>query len=97
MDNKINTRIMGIPVSLNLEEMDDLSFSAVERRINDTWQEVKKDNPDVVDSWKTAILTVVKITKELNRLENLQGNISDSHERKMKELIRQLDEVNYPN
>ena len=97
MDNKFSTRIMGIPLSLSLDEMDDLSFSVLERRINDTWQKVKEDNPDVVDTWKIAVSTIVEITKELIRLENLQGNISDSHERKVKELIKQLDEVNYPN
>jgi hypothetical protein len=86
---------MGIPISLNLEEMDDLSFSVLERRINDTWQKVKEANPEVVDTWKIAASTVVEITKELIRLENLQENISDNYERKIKELIKQLDETDY--
>ncbi|MCL2484914.1 MAG: hypothetical protein FWF00_04810 [Endomicrobia bacterium] len=97
MDNKINTRIMGLPVSLNLEEMDDLSFSIIESRINEEWQKVKKDNPEVVDSWKTAILTIVEITKKLIRLENLQGNISDKYDKEIKKLIKHLDEADYLN
>lgn len=91
------TRIMGRDIELNIDEMDELSFASVVNFVNEQWQEVQSENSNVPDTQKIAALTAVKIAAELLKLKGLQENISDNYERKIKELIKQLDEAEYSN
>ncbi len=91
------TRIMGRDIDLNIDEMDELSFASVVSFVNEQWQEVQSDNSNVPDTQKIAALTAVKIAVELLKLKGLQENISDNYERKVKELIKQLDEADSSN
>jgi len=87
------TKIMGRDIELNIDDMDELSFASVVSFVNDQWQEVQNENLNVPDTQKIAALTAVKIAVELLKLKSLQENISDTYERKIQELIKQLDEA----
>ena len=91
------TRIMGRDIELNVDEMDELSFASVVGFVNEQWQEVQSENMNVPDTQKIAAMTAVKIAAELLKLKGLQENISDNYERKVKELIKQLEEADYSN
>ena len=90
-------RIMGRDIELNIDELDELSFASIVSYVNDQWQEVQSENLNVPDTQKIAALTAVKIAAELLKIKGLQENISDNYERKIKDLIKQLDEVEYAN
>ena len=90
-------RIMGREIELNIDEMDELSFASVVSFVNEQWQEVQSENANVPDTQKIAALTAVKIAVELLKLQGLQKNISDNYERKLKDLIKQLDDVETAN
>lgn len=91
------TRIMGRDIDINIDEMDELSFASVVSYVNDQWQEVQKDNSNVPDTQKIAAMTAVKIAAELLKIKGLQESISDNYERKIKELIKLLEEAEYSN
>ncbi|MDR2426947.1 MAG: cell division protein ZapA [Endomicrobium sp.] len=91
------TRIMGRDIDINVDEMDELSFSSVVNYVNDQWQEVQRDNSNVPDTQKIAAMTAIKIAAELLKTKGLQESISDNYERKIKELIKLLEEVEYSN
>ncbi len=90
-------RIMGRDIELNIDEMDELSFASVVSFVNDQWHEVQNENANVADTQKIAALTAVKIAVELLKLKGLQENISNNYERKIKELIKHLDDVETAN
>jgi cell division protein ZapA len=90
-------RIMGRDVEFNIDDIDELSFNRVVNFVNERWMEVKSENANVPDTQKIAALTAVKIAAELLKLKDLQENISNNYEKKIKDLIRQLDEVDYIN
>jgi cell division protein ZapA len=90
-------KIMGRDMELNIDDMDELSFAGVVRYVNDQWQEVQSENLNVPDTQKIAALTAVKIAAELLKLKGLQENISDNYERKIKDIIKQLDELEFTN
>lgn len=91
------TRIMGREIDINIDEMDELSFASVVSYVNDQWQEVQRDNLNVPDTQKIAAMTAVKIAAELLKIKGLQESISDNYERKIKELIKLLEEAEYSN
>ncbi|MDR1196568.1 MAG: cell division protein ZapA [Endomicrobium sp.] len=91
------TRIMGRDIDINVDEMDELSFASVVTYVNDQWQEVQRDNSNVPDTQKIAAMTAVKIAAELLKIKGLQESISDNYERKIKELIKLLEEAEYSN
>jgi cell division protein ZapA len=90
-------RIMGRDVEFNIDNIDELSFNRVVNFVNEQWMEVKSENINVPDTQKIAALTAVKIAAELLKLKDLQEDISNNYEKKIKDLIRQLDEVDYIN
>ncbi|OEG69860.1 hypothetical protein ATZ36_00315 [Candidatus Endomicrobiellum trichonymphae] len=90
-------RIMGRDIDLNIDNIDELSFNRVVNFVNEQWLEVKRENANVADTQKIAVLTAVKIAAELLKIKDLQENISNSYENKIKEFIRQLDEADYIN
>ena len=91
------TRIMGRDIDINVDEMDELSFASVVSYVNDQWQEVQRDNLNVPDTQKIAAMTAVKIAAELLKIKGLQESISDNYERKIKDLIKLLEEAEYSN
>jgi cell division protein ZapA len=90
-------RIMGRDIDLSIDNIDELSFNRIVNFVNEQWLEVKRKNAGVADTQKIAALTAVKIAAELLKLKKLQESISNSYESKIKEFIRQLDEVDYIN
>ena len=91
------TKIMGRNIDINIDEMDELSFANVVSYVNDQWQEVQRENSNVPDTQKIAAMTAVKIAAELLKIKGLQESISDNYERKIKELVKLLEEAEYPN
>ncbi|MDR3196197.1 MAG: cell division protein ZapA [Endomicrobium sp.] len=85
-------RIMGRDIEFNIDNLDELSFNRVVNFVNEQWIEVKKENFNVPDTQKIAALTAVKIAAELLKLRDLQESISNNYDKKIKDLIRQLDE-----
>lgn len=94
---KIRERIMGRDIDLNVDDMDELSFSKVVDFVNEQWIEVKSENTSVPDTQKILILTAVKIAAELLKLKNLQENISNNYEKQIEDFIKQLNETDYAN
>jgi len=93
----VRERIMGREIDLNIDSIDELSFNRVVNFVNEQWAEVKKENINVPDTQKIAALTAVKIATELLKLKDSQENISNSYEKKIKEFIGQLGEIDYIN
>jgi cell division protein ZapA len=85
-------RIMGRDIEFNIDNLDELSFNRVVNFVNEQWIEVKKENFNVPDTQKIATLTAVKIAAELLKLRDLQESISNNYDKKIRDLIRQLDE-----
>jgi cell division protein ZapA len=90
-------RIMGRDIEFNIDSLDELSFNRVVNFVNEQWIEVKKENFNVPDTQKIAALTAVKIAAELLKLRDLQESISNDYDKKIKELIKQLDESYFTN
>ncbi|MDR2399087.1 MAG: cell division protein ZapA [Endomicrobium sp.] len=90
-------RIMGRDIEFNIDNLDELSFNRVVNFVNDQWLEVRKENSNVPDTQKIAALTVVKIAAELLKLKDLQESISNNYDKKIKDLIMQLDESDCSN
>ncbi|MDR1086844.1 MAG: cell division protein ZapA [Endomicrobium sp.] len=90
-------RIMGRDMEFNIDNLDELSFNRVVNFVNEQWIEVRKENSNVPDTQKIAALTAVKIAAELLKLKDLQESISNNYDKKIKDLIRQLDESDCSN
>ncbi|MDR0956744.1 MAG: cell division protein ZapA [Endomicrobium sp.] len=90
-------KIMGRSIELSIEDIDELSINRVVNFVNDQWMEVKKENINVPDTQKIAALTTVKIAAELLEIRDSQESISNNYEKKIKDLIKQLDEICYAN
>jgi cell division protein ZapA len=90
-------KIMGRDIDLTIDDIDELSFNRIVNFVNEKWLEVKSENISVPDTQKIAALTAVKIAAELLKLRDLQENISNNYENKIKELIIHLDKNNYQN
>ena len=91
----VRERIMGREIDLKIDSIDELSFNRIVNFVNDQWMEVKKENINVPDTQKIGALTAIKIATELLKLRDLQKNISNDYEEKIKEFIRQLNETDY--
>jgi cell division protein ZapA (FtsZ GTPase activity inhibitor) len=90
-------RIMGRDIEFNIDNLDELSFNRVVNFVNEQWIEIKKENLNVPDTQKIAALTTVKIAAELLKLKDSQENILNNHDKKIKDIIRLLDESDYVN
>ncbi|MDR2436917.1 MAG: cell division protein ZapA [Endomicrobium sp.] len=90
-------RIMGRDIEFNIDNLDELSFNRVINFVNEQWSEVKKENFNVPDTQKIAALTAVKIAAELLKLRDLQESISNDYDKKIKDLIKQLDDSYFMN
>jgi cell division protein ZapA len=88
----IRERIMGRYIDLNVDDLDELEFGRVVSFVNEQWMEVKSENVAVPDTQKIAVLTAVKIAVDLLKLKDFQKNISGEYDRKIKEVIKELDE-----
>ncbi|MDR1662945.1 MAG: cell division protein ZapA [Endomicrobium sp.] len=86
-------KIMGRDIEFNIDNLDELSFTRVVDFVNKQWIEVKKENFNVPDTQKIAVLTVVKIAAELLKLRDLQESILNNYGKKIRDIIRQLDEI----
>jgi cell division protein ZapA (FtsZ GTPase activity inhibitor) len=93
----IRERIMGRDVELNIDNMNELSFSRIVNFVNEKWIEVKSENLAVADTQKIVALVAVKIAVELFKLKDLTESVSNDYEKKIKSLIMQLNEVDYIN
>ncbi|MDR0617302.1 MAG: cell division protein ZapA [Endomicrobium sp.] len=90
-------RIMGRDIELSLDDIDELSFNRIVNFVNEQWMQVRNENIKVPDTQKIAALTAVKIAAELLKLKDLQESISNNYEKKIKDIIKQLDEHDYTN
>ncbi|MDR2616799.1 MAG: cell division protein ZapA [Endomicrobium sp.] len=90
-------RIMGRDIELSIDDIDELSFNRIVNFVNEQWMQVRNENIKVPDTQKIAALTAVKIAAELLKLKDLQESISDNYEKKIKDIIKQLDEHDYTN
>jgi cell division protein ZapA len=88
-------RIMGRDIELNIDDIDELSFNRIVNFVNEQWMQVRNENIKVPDTQKIAALTAVKIAAELLKLKDLQESISNNYEKKIKDIIKQLDEHDY--
>lgn len=90
-------RIMGRDIELNTDDIDELNLNRVVNFVNEQWMEVRNENVNVPDTQKIAALTSVKLAAELLKLKDSQESISNNYEKKIKDIIRQLDGVDYIN
>lgn len=90
-------KIMGRDIELSIDEIDELSFNRIVNFVNEQWMQVRNENEKVPDTQKIAALTAVKIAAELLKLKDLQESISNNYEKKIKDIIKQLDEHEYTN
>ncbi|MDR1418664.1 MAG: cell division protein ZapA [Endomicrobium sp.] len=90
-------RIMGRDIELNIDDIDELSFNRIVNFVNEQWMQVKNENIKVPDTQKIAALTAVKIAADLLKLKDSQESISNNYKKKIKDIIKQLDEYDYNN
>ncbi|MDR1260011.1 MAG: cell division protein ZapA [Endomicrobium sp.] len=88
-------KIMGRDINFSIDDIDEIYFDRIVGFINEKWLEVKNENVCVPDTQKIAALTAVKIVVELFKLGDLQKNILNNYESKIKELIMHLDEYDH--
>ena len=90
--------VMGMPLQLDAGDIDELTFSSVIRYVNEECQKVIEEHPTLKGSSQMIVtLTAVRIADDLLKMKSAQKNDSDKYERKIKELIRAIDEVEHIN
>jgi hypothetical protein len=88
-------RIMGRDIEFSIDDIDELGFNRVVNFVNERWMKIRIENANVPDTQKIAALTIIRIAAELIELKDLQEGILVNYEKKIKDLIKQLEEVSY--
>jgi hypothetical protein len=81
--------------AIDLDDIGDLEIASIIEYINKVYIDTEKTG--LVDTQKRRALTTFLIAKELFKAQGLQENISEGYIKKVKKLIRQIDEVNFSN
>jgi cell division protein ZapA (FtsZ GTPase activity inhibitor) len=86
-------KIMGLTIDLGIADGDEMNTQIAAEYLNEKWMKVKAQNFDSTDSTQICILTALEIADEMMKIKNLQENIIGKCEKKLKELIKQLEDV----
>jgi cell division protein ZapA (FtsZ GTPase activity inhibitor) len=88
---KISVKVMGKNIDISADESEQLYFLKIAEYINERYERVAK-NPNIVpDTHLRCSLTTLEITRELFKIKSLQGTVSNNYEKKLNELIKQLE------
>jgi len=90
MKHVLYVQIMGHDYPLEANTGDDLYVNRLAQFVEERMKEIK-DESNVVDSYKLAVMAAMNISDELFRLRDQKGNRSDVFEEKADNLIRMLD------
>jgi len=81
--------------AIDLDDIGDLEIASIIEYINKVYIDTEKTG--LVDTQKRRALTTFLIAKELCKAQRLQENISEGYIKKVKKLIKQIDEVSFSN
>src|SRR6267378_4468616 len=88
-------QIMGHEYPVEANSGDDLYVNRLAQFVEERMKEIKEES-NVVDSYKLAIMAAMNISDELFHLKDTKGSHSHSVETKADELIHLLDTVLHP-
>ena len=83
-------QIMGRDYPIEANSGDDLYVNRLAQFVDERMKEIK-DESNVVDSYKLAVMAAMNISDELFRLKDTKGTTSHAFENKADELIHMLD------
>ena len=90
MKHVLYVQIMGHDYPLEANSGDDLYVNRLAQFVEERMKEIK-DESNVVDSYKLAVMAAMNISDELFRLRDTKGSNSQVFETKADELIKFLD------
>jgi cell division protein ZapA len=90
MKHIMYVQIMGHDYPLEANTGDDLYVNRLAQFVEERMKEIK-DESNVVDSYKLAVMAAMNISDELFRLRDSKGSNSQAFETKADDLIRMLD------
>ena len=90
MKHVMYVQIMGHEYPVEANPGDELYVNRLAQFVGEKMREVKEES-NVVDSYKLAIMAAMNISDELFRLQDTKGSHSNSFEHKTDELIQMLD------
>jgi 2-phosphoglycerate kinase len=97
--SSVDRKIMGMPINIidninsNITEFDANCAVDLANRI---YEEVQKENSDIVDSSKLRAIAVFRIVLELQTIKGKQEVFLDTNSRRMNELIKLADSIESP-
>ena len=88
-------KVLGYTIpELNLgDDFDELTASHFIDEIQKIYAKIESSRKDISDTNRKAALTALEMMKELDRIQNLQKHISDKYEKKIKDLVKMLDDA----
>src|SRR4029077_4116404 len=95
MKHVMYVQIMGRDYPIEANSGDDLYVNRLAQFVNDRMKEIK-DESNVVDSYKLAVMAAMNISDELFRVKDTKGSHSQSVDTKADELIHMVDTVLHP-
>jgi cell division protein ZapA len=90
MKHIMYVQIMGHVYPLEANTGDDLYVNRLAQFVEERMKEIKEES-NVVDSYKLAVMAAMNISDELFRLRDSKGSNSQAFETKADDLIRMLD------
>ena len=92
---KIPSRIIGRDINIDTDflETHELILPDIIRYFEEKCREVQNKDPNIVDTQKAVIVAALKIVSELFKIKGMHNNISDTYERRIKEMIKLIDET----
>ena len=90
MKHVMYVQIMGRDYPIEANSGDDLYVNRLAQYVDERMKEIKEES-NVVDSYKLAVMAAMNISDELFRLKDAKGSGSHAFENKADELIHMLD------
>jgi cell division protein ZapA (FtsZ GTPase activity inhibitor) len=87
----VSIKVMGKVLDIQADENERLDYLRISEYINDIYEGVKNESSVVPDTLVLCSLTTIQIVKELFKIKRLQDTASNKYEKKLNELIKQLE------
>jgi len=90
MKHVMYVQIMGHDYPIEANPGDDLYVNRLAQFVEERMKEIK-DESNVVDSYKLAVMAAMNISDELFRLKDSKGSHSEAFDKKAESLIQMMD------
>lgn len=93
----INTKIMGMPINIAVDDGEELKADSFINFANDIYREVQKEHSNILDSGRLRAIAIYKIVSELQTIKGEKDNILDTNTKKVNDLVKMIDSLNLQN